>query len=339
MPESAPGRGITRDGLHFLTALPRIDSQPDADSLADGAAKLAETVAVAWQSDPAPPVRLLPDVLPVSTLPGAAQTGTRIPFAVDESSLSPVFLDFGADAHLLVFGDNECGKSNLLRLIAESVADRYTPDQARLIFIDYRRSLIDSSDSEHTIGYAASSAAAAPIINDVREAMTQRLPPPDLTPQQLRTRSWWKGSDLFLIIDDYDLVSGSANPLLALGDLVPQARDIGLHLIIARSAGGAGRALFEPVIQRVREMGSPGLIMSGSKDEGALIGSVKAQPQPPGRGFFVERRAGSQLVQVALLDDGTLPPTGQHHASSAPATPKGQGPGVPAGHAAPHAPG
>ncbi|HTZ28436.1 MAG TPA: type VII secretion protein EccCa [Streptosporangiaceae bacterium] len=336
VPESAPGRGITKDGLHFLTALPRIDSQPDADSLADGVQKLAETVAVAWQADPAPPVRLLPDVLPVSALPGAAQTGTKIPFAVDESTLAPVLLDFGTDAHLLVFGDTECGKSNLLRLIAESVVERYTPDQARLIFIDYRRSLIDSSDSEHTIGYAASSAAAAPIINDVREAMTQRLPPPDLTPQQLRSRSWWKGSDLFLVIDDYDLVSGTANPLLAIVDLVAQARDIGLHLIIARSAGGGGRALFDPIIQRVREMGSPGLIMSGSKDEGALIGSVKAQPQPQGRGFFVERKSGSQLVQVALLDDGTMAPTGQHHAVSAPAAPNGYGSGVPAGHAAPH---
>jgi S-DNA-T family DNA segregation ATPase FtsK/SpoIIIE len=336
VPDSAPGRGLTRDGLHFLTALPRIDSQPDADSLADGVQKLAETVAVAWQADPAPPVRLLPDALPVSALPGAAQTGTKIPFAVDESTLSPVLLDFSADAHLLVFGDTECGKSNLLRLIAESVVDRYTPDQARLIFIDYRRSLIDSADSDHTIGYAASSAAAAPIVNDVREAMTQRLPPPDLTPQQLRSRSWWKGSDLFLVIDDYDLVSGSASPLLAISDLVPQARDIGLHLIIARSAGGAARAMFDPIIQRVREMGSPGLIMSGSKDEGALIGSVKAQPQPPGRGFFVERRAGSQLVQVALLDDGTMTPTGQHHASSAAAAPNGRSSGVPAGHGVPH---
>ena len=258
VPESAPGRGITRDGLHFLTALPRIDSQPDADSLADGVQKLAETVAVAWQAEPAPPVRLLPDALPVSALPGAAQTGTKIPFAVDESTLSPVLLDFSADAHLLVFGDTECGKSNLLRLIAESVVDRYTTEQARLIFIDYRRSLIDSGDSEHTIGYAASSAAAAPIINDVREAMTQRLPPPDLTPQQLRTRSWWKGSDLFLVIDDYDLVSGSANPLLAIGDLIPQARDIGLHLIIARSAGGAGRSLFDPSSSASARWARPG---------------------------------------------------------------------------------
>ncbi len=303
VPETSPGRGITREGLHFLTALPRIDSQPEPDTLAEGVQKLAETIAMAWHADRAPRVRLLPESFPAAELPGAAQTGTRIPFGVDESTLSPVLLDFGADAHLLVFGDPECGKSNLLRLLAGSVIGRHTPDEARLMFIDYRRSLLDSMDSEHTIGYAASSAAAASMIADLREALTPRLPSPDLTPQQLRSRSWWDGSDVFLIVDDYDLVAGATNPLLPIADLVPQARDIGLHLILARSAGGAGRAMFDPVIQRAREMGSPGLIMSGSKDEGTLIGGVKPQAQPPGRGFFVERRTGSRLVQVALVDD------------------------------------
>jgi S-DNA-T family DNA segregation ATPase FtsK/SpoIIIE len=307
VPEGSPGRGITREGLHFLTALPRIDSQRSADSLADGVRKLAEAVAVAWPGEPAPRVRLLPDVLPMRALPGVTQTGTRIPIGIDESTLAPVQLDFGADAHFLVFGDTECGKSNLLRLIAESVVERYLPDQARLIFIDYRRSLLDSAETEHRIGYAASSAAAGPVINDVREALAQRLPPPDLTPAQLRSRSWWEGSDLFLLVDDYDLVAGVTNPLLPIADLIPQARDIGLHLIVARSAGGAGRAMFDPVIQRIREMGSPGLIMSGSKDEGSLLGSVRPQAQPPGRGFFVERRTGSQLIQTALLGDGSEP--------------------------------
>ncbi|MBV9207155.1 MAG: type VII secretion protein EccCa [Actinobacteria bacterium] len=321
VPETSPGRGITRGGLHFLTALPRIDSQPAADGLAEGMQKLAETVATAWQADRAPRVRLLPEAFPAGVLPGCAQTGTKVPFGVDESTLSPVLLDFGADAHLLVFGDTECGKSNLLRLLAGGVIGRYTPEAARLVFIDYRRSLLDSADAEHTIGYAASSAAAAPLINDVRAALTQRLPPPDLTPQQLRSRSWWHGSDLFVVVDDYDLVAGATNPLLPIADLVPQARDIGLHLILARSAGGAGRAMFDPIIQRAREMGSPGMIMSGGKDEGALIGGVKPQPQPPGRGFFVERRTGSRLVQVALLDDGGTTGSGQHAAPRTAGTP------------------
>jgi DNA segregation ATPase FtsK/SpoIIIE, S-DNA-T family len=176
----------------------------------------------------------------------------------------------------------------------------FTSERARTIFIDYRRSLLDSSEVPHQIGYATSSVAAMSLLGEVREALVKRLPPPDLTAEQLRTRSWWSGADLFLIVDDYDLVAGATNPLLTLSELLPQARDIGLHLILARSAGGAGRAMFEPVIQRLREMGSPGLIMSGNRDEGQLLGGVRPSPQPPGRGFFVERRGGSRLVQVAL---------------------------------------
>ena len=304
VPAGAPGRGLTRDRLHFLAAVPRIDGQATAAGLPEAIRSLAARVAAAWEGSGAPPVRMLPDVLPAAELPPPASTGAQVPFGIDENSLSPVFLDFGADPHFLVLGDTECGKSNLLRLAAEGIAARFTPDQAKIIFLDYRRSLLDAAQIPHQIGYATSSVTAAALLDEVRGALNTRLPPPDLTPDQLRSRSWWSGSDLFVIVDDYDLVSGTRNPLLALSEFLPQARDVGLHVILARSAGGAGRAMFDPVIQRLREMGSPGLIMSGSKDEGALLGGIRPASQPCGRGFLVGRRNGSRLVQVALLGDG-----------------------------------
>jgi S-DNA-T family DNA segregation ATPase FtsK/SpoIIIE len=305
VPERSPGRGLTRDGLHFLTALPRIDGQSDSASLPDAVRKLTETVASAWQGPRAPEVRLLPSAFSVAELPGPAQTGTRLPFAVDEATLSPVFLDFAADPHFVVLGDTETGKSNLLHLIADQITARFSLDQARIIVADYRRSLLEAADTEHRIGYAPSSAAAAGLLNDAREALVSRLPPADLTAGQLRNRSWWRGSDLFIIVDDYDLVSGSANPLLPLVDLLPQAREIGLHLILARSAGGAGRAMFDPVIQRLREMGSTALVMSASKDEGPIFG-VKPQTLPPGRGYLATRRAEPVLVQTAFATSADL---------------------------------
>ena len=166
--------------------------------------------------------------------------------------------------------------------------------------VDYRRSLLDAADTEHRIGYAPSSAAAGALLNDAREALVKRLPPADLTADQLRNRSWWRGSDLFVIVDDYDLVAGATNPLLPLVDLLPQAREIGLHLVLARSAGGAGRAMFEPVIQRLREMGSTALVMSASKDEGPIFG-VKPQSLPSGRGYLATRRSEPVLVQTAFV--------------------------------------
>jgi S-DNA-T family DNA segregation ATPase FtsK/SpoIIIE len=105
-----------------------------------------------------------------------------------------------------------------------------------------------------------------------------------------------------VLVDDYDLVAtGPNNPLLPLLEYLPQARDIGLHLVLTRRSGGAGRAMYEPVIQRLRELSSPGLVMSGSKDEGTLLGNVRAAPMPPGRGWLVTRKEGTRLVQIAHL--------------------------------------
>ena len=124
-----------------------------------------------------------------------------------------------------------------------------------------------------------------------------------MTPSQLRDRSWWHGPELFLLVDDYDLVATAGNnPLAALIELLPQARDIGLHLVVARRVGGAARALYEPVLQRLRELDSPGLLMSGNREEGQLIGTLKPSPQPPGRGHLVRRRDGTQLIQTAWCE-------------------------------------
>ena len=127
VPSGAPGRGLTRDRLHFLAAVPRLDGQPAAAGLAEAARSLADTVASAWPGSRAPAIRMLPDVPPASSLAGG--TGTQIPFGIDENALAPVCLDFSGDPHFLVLGDTECGKSNVLRLIAEGIAARFTPDQ------------------------------------------------------------------------------------------------------------------------------------------------------------------------------------------------------------------
>lgn len=123
-----------------------------------------------------------------------------------------------------------------------------------------------------------------------------------MTPQQLRDRSWWTGPECFLLVDDYDLVAGGlSNPLSGLLDFLPQARDVGLHLVLARRTGGASRALYEPVLQRLRELGSPGVLLSGDRDEGVLLGDVRPRPFPPGRGVLVNRRSGTHLLQLAHL--------------------------------------
>ena len=303
VPAGKPGRGLNDDALHILVALPQVTGHP--------AAALVKAIADAWTGPVAPPVRMLPPVLPYSSILVNTESGEKVPvgkglelpLGIAEADLRPVTVDFGTEPHLVVYGDSECGKSSLLRSLAESITRRYTPEQARIVLIDYRRSLLGAITTEHLIGYGTAADNSVALVGSVASYMDKRRPGPDVTPEQLRTRSWWDGPECFVLVDDYDLVAtGSSNPIGPLVEHLAQARDVGLHLIVTRRAGGAGRSQFEPVLQRLKELGSPGIVMSGDRDEGALVGNVRPSPQPPGRGWMVSRRHGTRLIQLAYLE-------------------------------------
>ncbi|WP_370124426.1 type VII secretion protein EccCa [Streptacidiphilus sp. MAP12-33] len=305
VPTGAPGRGLTGDKLHFLAGLPRLDGSGGIEDLSDAVAEMVRATTENWQGPRAPQVRMLPELLPLEQLPKPFETPELgIAIGVDENALAPVYLNFDTDPHFIVFGDGETGKTALLRLLVKGITERYTPEQALIVLGDYRRSLLGTVTTPHLLEYAAAQPALQAFLGDVRGSMERRIPGKDVTQEQLRDRSWWSGPELFLVIDDYDLVATSTgNPLQQLLEVLPFAKDIGLHIIIARRSGGAGRALFEPVMQRLKELGAQGIVLSGDRDEGVLLGNVRPQILPPGRGVLVTRRRGSFTVQT-----GWLPP-------------------------------
>jgi S-DNA-T family DNA segregation ATPase FtsK/SpoIIIE len=130
------------------------------------------------------------------------------------------------------------------------------------------------------------------------------MPGADVNQQQLRTRSWWAGPEIYVVIDDYDLVAtpNGANPLTPLLEFLPHAKDLGLHIVVARRSGGAARGMFDPVLSRLRDLGCMGLMMSASPDEGVLLGAGRPSQLPPGRGTLVTRARPEQLVQIAWTE-------------------------------------
>ncbi len=302
VPATQPGRGITDAGHQMMIALPRIDGIVSTDDLVEGVNHLTAAVSAAWSGSPAPPVRMLPAEVRYDSIPVPDTEPGRLAIGLAEQDLGPVLLDFNADPHFLLFGESECGKTGFLRMLAHRIMSAYRPDEARIVAVDYRRGLLDVVPPEYLVGYGTNNGVTQGLMDEVAAAMEPRLPGPDVTAEQLRNRSWWNGMELYVLVDDYDLVSSTgADPLTPLLPYLPQARDIGLHVILTRRSGGASRAMFQPVLTALRETGSPGLVMSGDRDEGPLLGSVRPQSLPPGRGWLVNRRNESQLVQLAWL--------------------------------------
>ena len=304
VPSGRPGRGLVASKLHFLAALPRIDGDPDTDTLGDGVEDLVKRVSAAWRGPQGPKLRLLPDRIDLDALVAAAPADDkRLLLGINEKELASVGLDPDAQPHLLIYGDGQSGKSATLRTYLREVVRTRTPKQAQLVVVDYRRSLLGEVPEDYLLNYLTSATQATPTIKDLAAYLESRIPGPDVTPDQLRTRSWWKGAEVYVVIDDYDLVSTQqSSPIAPLQPLMAQSRDVGLHVVVARRSGGAGRASYEAVLQSMRELAMPGLMLSGSPDEGVLIGTIKPQPLQPGRGRLWTRERGTEVVQVAWTD-------------------------------------
>jgi ESX secretion system protein EccC len=295
-----PGRGLAVPGVYFQAALPRTDGRDDAGQLREAEEDVLDKVAAAWNGGCAPPVRVLPERVTLRELPAPA--GGGVPLGIGEADLAPVSLDLTeGDPHLLVFGDVGSGKSTLLRVLARGLTAAYRPERAKLVVVDYRRALLDAAPDEHLAGYAADPASARGCAELIARTLSQRTPPSDISPRALRARDWWQGPEIYLLVDDYDLLgSGHTAPLAPLADYLPHARETGLHLIVARRTAGAGRVMLsDPVLTRVRDLGTQGLLLSGDPREGALVADQRAARLPPGRGMLLRRGQQPALIQIA----------------------------------------
>lgn len=304
VPAGVPGRGQVPEKLHFMAAQPRMDSASDPDGISDATSSLVRAVTTHWPGPHAPAVRLLPRRLSSDRLPKGFEFPQRgIAIGIDETNLEPVYVDFETDPFFLIFGESESGKTALLRLIAKQITERYREDEAQIVVGDYRRSLLEAIPSEYLLEYAPTAPSLLTHMNAVNTVMERRAPRPDVTPQQLRDRSWWSGPQLFVLIDDYELVSSGDNPLAVLMENLPFARDVGVRFIVARNSAGASRSSFEPFMQRAKELGAQGVVLSGDRGEGEVLGTVRPRPLPPGRAVFVTRRRGTPLVQLGWLPE------------------------------------
>ncbi|MGA5464191.1 type VII secretion protein EccCa [Mycobacterium sp. NPDC050041] len=302
--DCAPGRGLTRQGADFTIALPRLDGVASPAGLAEALAAGARDLRARHPGRSAAPIRLLPERVELAELTASAEDD-RVVLGVGERRLSTVSIDFTEQPHLIVLGEPGCGKTATLRTLCTEIVRTNDVRSAELVIVDYRRTLLGVVDTDHLGAYLMSAGAVSARIPALLERLRSRLPGDEVTQRQLRDRSWWSGPEIYLVVDDYDLVAGAAgNPLTPLLDYLPHATDIGLHVVVARRSGGAARAMFDPVLAQLRDLGSMGLLMSVSPDEGVLLGSVRPALRPPGRAVLLTRAADNQVVQVGW----TTPP-------------------------------
>ena len=312
IPKGRPGRGIDMVGHEMMIGLPRADDDPDPSTVSQGVARTVAKIRESLVHGEGPKLRLLPENVTVPEILAQVPDPQVLPrgggdmiLGVEESRLGPLLFNTRSESHLYLFGDGKTGKTTFLRSIISEVMRLYTPGEAKILTIDMRRTLMGAVPEDYQLRYLTNHAEAMKQLRDLAGFLRTRLPGSDVTPEQIRDRSWWSGPEVWILVDDYDLVATtSGNPLMELIDLLPQAADIGLHVIITRRMGGASRAAYEKVLQMMNDLAVTGILLSGNPSEGAIINGVKPKRAVPGRAQVVHRELGVVAAQLA-----NTPPT------------------------------
>ena len=307
IPKGRPGRGIDMAGHEMMIGLPRADAEQDPTTVSEGVAYTIKKIREHLVAGEGPKLRLLPEQITIDKvleqLPEQhilPRGGGDMILGVEESRLGPLVFNTRSESHLYLFGDSKTGKTTFLRSIIKEITRLYTPGEAKIVALDMRRSLMGEIPKDYTLRYMTNHQAAMKDMRELAQFLRERLPGPNVTAEQIRERSWWTGPELWVLVDDYDLANTtSGNPLAELVDLLPQAGDIGLHLIITRRMGGAARASFEKVLQMMGDLAVTGILLSGNPSEGAIINGVKPKRAIPGRAQVIHRDLGVVAAQMA----------------------------------------
>ncbi|MBM4793016.1 type VII secretion protein EccCa [Streptomyces sioyaensis] len=295
-----PGRVLTDGKLFAQVALPRTDSLADTADMGAVLERAARTIRATWSGEVAQPVRVLPHILQPKLLPGPVAEPERVPIGLDQTALQPVMLDlFQHDQHLLIMGDSECGKTNLLKTIASGLIERYSEDELVFAIMDPRRTLRGAIPEEFNGGYAYNAKLCAGLAAGIATELDKRLPDDNARLEDLEPGSWGGGPRIVVLVDDYDvLTTAGQEPLSPFLPYIPSAADIGLHFVLTRRVAGASRGIYEPLVQGLRESGSSALLMAGDRSEGQLFPGVYASQQPAGRGVLIRRGQTNRLIQT-----------------------------------------
>ncbi|WP_284523184.1 type VII secretion protein EccCb [Corynebacterium aquatimens] len=286
---------IDRTAQTNLPARPGIGLTPEAKVMLfarTSAQDLAHVARVTAQQPRVPALKVLPAHVTVQDLLERELDGPAIPIGVGGPRLEPIAC---ASGHLLAIGATGAGKSTVIACAIEAIG-AMPREEARMVILDPRRAHLGRANEDMVAFYAASASAIADAVRALCTTLTARLPGADISAKQLAERSWWKGPELYLVIDDIDLVG---DPVLRdVEALIPHARDIGLHVICARKFGGVSRALYGGFLGALKDLLPDVLLLDGTREEGALFG-VRPSAQPPGRATLVQAGDVVGTVQLA----------------------------------------
>ncbi len=307
VPRNSPGRGLTKAGMHMMVGVPELAEQPrgrvDARSIGDVVAAVSGVRKAAT-------VSRLPESVAYEDVVRRAGAGPRrglLPFGLSEIDLGPAYLDLDDHPHAIAVGAPRSGRTNFLRVLCRAVTSQYRPDEARIVILDPRRTLLGVVQGPHLGEYAYTQSAIREALRAVVAELETRQPPPGTTQEEMMTKKFWSGPEIFVVIDDAGIWPVMENPLAPLAMHVEQARDTGLHVLAGTAVANWNQvAIGSSLLGKLRGGLTPTLVLDGRRDAGKIVGDMFAEPQRPGKAMYFTRSATAGAL-IAWSNPPALP--------------------------------
>jgi hypothetical protein len=266
-----PGRGVlltAQLAAEVATELPL----PLHLQLANPPPGAEESLTRRWSAEPASVQRIRP-LPPIATRPAFPAPAMSSQFPLGVGSGGPVIADLEiTDRHLLVVGDPGTGRSTVLAAVGRALED------ADCWVVDPRGSLGATAARAHRVAHTPQQIET--LLADLHAHLLAIL-----NGQRPPRRG-------LLLVDDLEIATALTSPhgWSGLATLLPLAADLRLTVAVARRCAGMARTAYEPFLSALRDAGATGVLLSGSPDEGAIVGGTRCRPAPVGRALLV--RAG-----------------------------------------------
>ncbi len=320
--DDIPGRGYIRVGkrpLLFQAALPvglfgpedGRDTLVEAEELQRMASSMRQTIAAGnlnWRSQP-DHVEILPEMVPLREM--LKEAGPIRPQRLQAvlgqlGSLQPALCDLKRmGPHFAIVGPPLSGKTTLLYDWVFSLAERYTPQQVAMVFIDTQRKMIEYG-GEHKLTDLPFVLAAISEIEEM-EGLLANL-------RSEGERLAGSGRELFVFIDNFDdfseEVETSRNLPRDLAGLVRRFGREGMHFIATFTPDGGASDL-----KRRIQSANYGIGLQSAR----AVEALRVMRTPPGirekdlivgRGYLV-KSGQATMIQVASPYEGMgIPPAG-----------------------------
>ena len=196
---------------------------------------------------------------------------------LSETDLGPAYLDIADHPHAIAVGAPRSGRSNFLRVLCRSLTSLYRPEEAQVLVLDPRRTLLGVVQGPHLRDYAYTQSAIREAIKELVAELENRQPPPGTTQEEMMTKTFWSGPEIFVVVDDAGVWSTMDNPLMMLGPHIEGARDTGLHVFAATAVANWNQvAIGSSVLGKLRASLAPVLILDGRRDAGKIVADILA---------------------------------------------------------------